>query len=71
MKKLTIDIFKNQPNTVDWCGVDYDGMLHFGQAINPRYTYSSERWRGFVEIEKIENSGFEPSTSLYRYETKG
>ncbi len=67
MKKLTQDIFKGQPDTVDWAGVDYDGMLSFGKAINPRYTYGSERWRGFELVgEPIKVSGYEPLTSIKR-----
>lgn len=67
MKKLTQDIFNNQPTNVDWVGVDYDGLLSFGKAINPRYTWASERWRGFELIgDVIENSGYEPLTSLKR-----
>ena len=34
MIELTQDIFDNQPETVNWAGVDYDGLLHFGIAIN-------------------------------------
>lgn len=67
MNKLTQDIFHNQPDTVDWAGVDYDGMLSFGKAINPRYTYASERWRGFELVgEPIKESGYEPLTSIKR-----
>lgn len=65
MKKLTQEVFNNQPENVDWAGVDYDGLLSFGRAINPRYTYSSERWRGFELIgETIAESGYEPLTSI-------
>lgn len=64
-KELTQEIFANQPLEVDWCGVDYDGLLSFGKAINPRYTWASERWRGFDQVgEKVENSGYRPLTSL-------
>lgn len=67
MEKLTQDIFIGQPHEVNWAGVDYDGQLNFGIAINPRYTWASERWRGFTQIgETIENSGFEPLTSINR-----
>jgi hypothetical protein len=67
MKKLTQDIFKNQPIEVDWCGVDYDGELNFGKAINPRYTWASERWRGFERIgESVYNTDFERLTQLKR-----
>lgn len=66
MNELTQDIFDNQPETVNWVGVDYDGLLHFGTAINPRYTWASERWRGFTQISKIENSGYKPLSELYR-----
>ncbi len=67
MKELTQDIFKNQPEQVNWAGVDYDGLLSFGISVNPRYTWASERWRGFEKIgETIENSGFKPLTSIKR-----
>lgn len=65
MKKLTQEIFNNQPEEVNWVGVDYDGLLSFGKSINPRYTWASERWRGFELVgEPIENSGFKPLTSI-------
>lgn len=65
MKQLTQEIFEGQPAYVDWAGVDYDGMLSFGIASNPRYTYASERWRGFNLIgETIKNSGYKPLTSI-------
>lgn len=67
MNKLTQGIFNDQPAEVNWCGVDYDGLLSFGKAINPRFTWASERWRGFDLIgEPVENTEFEPLTSLYR-----
>lgn len=67
MKELTQEIFNNQPNEVDWCGVDYDGLLSFGKSINPRYTWASERWRGFDLIGPcVENSGYRPLTELKR-----
>ncbi len=66
-KELTQDVFKNQPAEVDWAGVDYDGSLNFGIAMNPRYTWASERYRGFKKIGKtIKNSGFMPLTSIRR-----
>lgn len=65
--ELTQTIFNNQPKEVNWCGVDYDGKLSFGVAINPRYTWASERWRGFTSVgEAIYNSGYKPLTSLYK-----
>ena len=65
--ELNQDIFNNQPQDVDWAGVDYDGELTFGKSINPRYTWASERWRGFVQIgETIENSGYKPLTQIKR-----
>lgn len=64
---LTQVVFENQPEEVNWCGVDYDGLLKFGTSINPRYTWASERWRGYEEIgEKIKNSGYKALTSLSR-----
>jgi len=67
MKELTQEVFNGQPKEVDWAGVDYDGLLSFGKAINPRYTWASERWRGFDKIgESIKNSGFKPLTSIRR-----
>ena len=65
-KQLEQDVFKNQPKEVDWCGVDYDGLLKFGKATSPRYTWASERWRGFEEINRVENSGYKALTSLKR-----
>jgi uncharacterized protein (TIGR02145 family) len=66
-KELTQDIFKDQPPEVDWCGVDYDGDLNFGRAINPRYTWESERWYSFKKIgETWENTYYKPLTSLRR-----
>lgn len=67
MKELTQEIFNGQPSNVNWAGVDFDGLLSFGVAINPRYTWASERWRGFELIgEPIENSGYKPLTSIKR-----
>lgn len=67
LKELTQDIFINQPDEVDWAGVDYDGLLSFGIFKNPRYTWASERWRGFELVgECIENSGFKTLTSIKR-----
>ncbi len=67
MEELTQKIFDNQPDGVDWAGVDYDGLLSFGKAVNPRYTWASERWRGFILIGKaVEKSGFTPLTSIRR-----
>lgn len=69
MKQLTSEIFIGQPIEVDFACVDYDGLLHFGKAINPRYTWASERWRGFDKIgEPVQDSGYEPLTSLRRGE---
>lgn len=66
-KELTQDVFKGQPKDVDWCGVDFDGQLSFGRSINPRYTWASERWRGFDLVgQKIANSGYKPLTQLKR-----
>lgn len=67
MKDLTQDVFNGKPPEVDWAGVDYDGLLHFGKAINPRYTWASERWRGFEEIgTPIPNTDYKPLTSINR-----
>jgi len=66
--ELTKELFKDKPDYINWCGVDYDGLLKFGVAKNPRYTWASERWRGIDEVEKyrVENSGFKPLTSLHK-----
>jgi len=65
--KLTQEIFNGQPPEVDWAGVDYDGLLSFGKAINPRYTWASERWRGFDLIgEPIVDSGYKPLDCIRR-----
>lgn len=67
MKQLTNEVFSGQPKEVNWCGVDYDGLLNFGKAVNPRYTWASERWRGFEKIgDPIKNSGYKPLTQLKR-----
>ena len=67
MEELTQEIFKGQPTWVDWAGVDYDGDLNFGIATNPRYTWASERWRGFKQVgETIENTNYKPLTSITR-----
>jgi hypothetical protein len=67
MKELIQDVFKVQPKEVNWAGVDYDGLLSFGVAINPRYTWASERWRGFDQIGKVkEDSGYFPLTQIIR-----
>lgn len=67
VKELTQEIFTNQPNDVNWCGVDYDGRLVFGKAYNPRYTWASERWRGFDLIgEPIKDTDYKPLTMLYK-----
>jgi hypothetical protein len=69
MKELTQEIFIGQLIEVDFACVDYDGLLHIGKAINPRYTWASERWRGFEEIgEPVANSGYKPLTSIKRGE---
>lgn len=66
-KVLTQSIFEGQPPLVDWCGVDYDGLLSFGSAYNPRTTEASGRWRGFQLIGPVvAQSGFKPGTSLRR-----
>lgn len=67
IKELTQEIFNGRPKEVNWAGVDYDGLLSFGKATNPRYTWASEIWRGFEKIgETIKNSGFKPLTSIRR-----
>jgi len=66
MEKLTQEIFEGMPSKVDWAGVDYDGELNFGKAINPRYTWASERWRGFEEYKTVENTDYERLTSIRR-----
>lgn len=66
-EELTQSVFWGQPDKVDWAGVDYDGLLKFGKANNPRYTWASERWRGVDIIgEPIENSNFKTLTMIYR-----
>lgn len=65
--ELTQEVFLGMPEEVNWCGVDYDGDLNFGVARNPRYTWASERWRGFDQIgETVANSGYKPLTDLHR-----
>jgi hypothetical protein len=65
--ELGQEVFHNQPNEVDWAGVDYDGTLNFGTAINPRYTWASEVWRGYIQIgQPVENSGYKALTQVRR-----
>lgn len=65
VNELTQDIFKDQPAEVDWAGVDFDGLLSFGKAINPRYTHASERWHGFERVgAPVPYSGYKPLTSI-------
>lgn len=64
---LNQGVFFQCPPEVDWCGVDYDGRLVFGIAKNVRYTWASERWRGYEPIgEPIKNTNFIPLTCLRR-----
>ena len=66
-EELTQDIFNDQPDNVNWCGVDYNGTLNFGRKINPRYTWASGIWRGYEKIgESVSNSGYKDLTSLNR-----
>ena len=65
-KKLTQEVFKGMPSHVNWAGVDYDGTLKIGTAINPRYTWASEAWRGYEKQEIIEGTDFQPLTSIRR-----
>ena len=65
--ELTQEIFNNQPSEVDFACVDYDGLMHFGSAVNPRYTWDSERWRGFNQVgESISDTDYTPLTSIRR-----
>lgn len=68
MKQLTKEIFEGLDSKIDWAGVDYDGLLKFGTAINPRYTWASERWRGFEPLgAERPDSGYAPLTQIRRY----
>lgn len=67
MKELSQDVFDGQPPEVDWAGVDFDGTLNFGVASSPRFTWASERWRGFKRIgNRVQNSGYKPLSQLRR-----
>lgn len=60
-------VFWLESNNVNWAGVDYDGTLHFGKSINPRISWASERWRGYIKIDKpVYDSGYRPLTSINR-----
>lgn len=60
-------VFFQCSTEVDWCGVDYDGRLVFGRAKDVRYTWASERWRGYEPIgEPVKNTNFIPLTCLRR-----
>lgn len=64
-QELNQEIFNNQPQEVNWAGVDYDGTLNFGIAINPRYTWASEQWRGFEQIgDSVTESGYKPLSHI-------
>lgn len=67
MKHLTQEIFEGQPEEVDFVGIDYDGNMNFGIALNPRCSWASERWGGFTKIgDTIENSEYLRLSSLRR-----
>lgn len=64
-KLLTQDIFKNQSDDVTIATVDYDGLLSFGKnPRNVRYTWASERWRGFDVVSEVEDTDYEPLTKI-------
>lgn len=64
-KLLTQDIFKNQSVEITIITVDYDGLLKFGKnPRNVRYTWASERWRGFDVVSKVENTDYKPLTKI-------
>lgn len=64
-KLLTQDIFKNQSVEITIVTVDYDGLLKFGKnPRNVRYTWASERWRGFDVVSKVENTDYKPLTKI-------
>tara|TARA_R110000868_G_scaffold202172_2_gene449695 strand:- start:1317 stop:1529 length:213 start_codon:yes stop_codon:yes gene_type:complete len=68
MIELNQEVFKGKDPQINWAGVDYDGALQFGISINPRYTWASERWRGFKKIgETLQNSGYKPLTQISRH----
>lgn len=65
--QLDQSLFSDKPDEINWCGVDFDGDLNFGIATNPRYTWASERWRGYEKIgETVEKSGYKPLTMLWK-----
>ena len=71
MKELTQEVFKEQPSEIEVACVDYDGILKFGNNIrNLRYTWASERWRGFDIISIIEKTNYKPLTKIIKIKTK-
>jgi hypothetical protein len=71
-KELSQEIFNNQPKEVNWAGIDYDGTLNFGIAINPRYTWASEQWRGFEQIgDSVTKSGYKPLSHITKTNNYG
>ncbi len=66
-RELRQEMFNNLPANIDWIGVDFDGLLSFGTALNPRFTYGSERWHGFTIVgTPVKNSPYRPLTSIKR-----
>ena len=65
-KKLTQDVFKGKAPEVVVAAVDFDGLLKYGDSIDIRYTWASERWRGATWLEKVKGTSFEPLTKLDR-----
>ncbi len=66
-KILTQEIFKNQPADITVAAVDFDGLLKFGKNLrNIRYTWASERWRGFDIVSKVEDTDYKPLSKIER-----
>lgn len=67
MEELTQSIFESISLDADWCGVDYDGDLNYGKAINPRISYNSGRYHSYDKIgATINGTNFKKESSIFR-----
>jgi hypothetical protein len=67
MKELTQGVFEGISFKADWAGVDYDGNLNFGEAINPRVSYNSGRFHSYNKIgETIKTKDIKRESSIFR-----
>lgn len=65
--ELTQGIFENQPAEITVAAIDYDGLLKLGKnPRNMRYTWASERWRGFDVVSEVKDTDYKPLTKIER-----